>query len=108
MTREEARQVIAKILSGEVAIFPTEDFYRDLERQRYGMPDVRAILRAHTLEHAPEFSVEHRNFKVYLRGKCVTFGRPTCLILGLREDGPNSYVTIFRIAEPRKEIPRRP
>ncbi|MBI5836137.1 MAG: hypothetical protein HZB25_02720 [Candidatus Eisenbacteria bacterium] len=108
MTRDGAREIIRKILAGTVPCSQSLHFLQELEAHGYSMYDVRSIMQSCRFEHPPYWSGKHANFKAYLRGKCLAFGRPTCVLLGLLPDGPNVYATVFPIADPTREVPRRP
>lgn len=55
----------------------------------------------------PRWDEEHENFVVELHGKCVTAGRDTVVVLGLRLDGICTYITIMPELEFMKERARR-
>lgn len=98
MTRKDADQIIARIRADEIALHQTEHARRMVITRGFSPHDVRAILQSHEMETAPEWSEEHQNFKVCLIGKCLE-GRPTRLVLGLREDGPCVQVTIMVVRD---------
>jgi hypothetical protein len=94
MTHADADRIIGRIRADEIQLHQTDHFRRTLGARRFSPHDVRAILRAHEMESAPEWDEQHRDYTVCLIGKCLE-GRRTRLVLGLREDGPCVAVTIM-------------
>jgi hypothetical protein len=98
MTRAEAAVTIERIRVGEIALsWPIHALDR-FDGRSYTKHDVQAILKCHVMETAPLWNEEHLEFRVALVGKCLQ-GRPTRIILGLRQDGPCAFVTIMTITK---------
>ena|SRR6266545_2914590 len=101
MTRADAARIIERIRADEIRLHLSPHARQRLRTRHYSPHDVRTILKRHEIETAPAWSEQHQNFKVLLLGKCLE-GRPTRLVLGLRENGPCVLVTIM-IA---RDVPR--
>src|SRR6266545_6301592 len=100
MTRREADRIIARIRTDGIQLRQSEHARQQLGARRYSPHDVRAILQFHEMETAPEWNEDHQNFEVRLVGKSLE-GRPTRLVLGLRESGPSVLVTIMLVRDKR-------
>jgi hypothetical protein len=98
MTRTDAERIIARIRADEIQLHQSEHARRQFSVRNYSPHDLRAILACHEMETAPEWSEERQDYKVCLLGKCLE-GRPTRVILGLRQDGPCVLVTIMIVRD---------
>jgi hypothetical protein len=96
VTRERAGQLLARLKRDDLPFYRADHFWQEMKEEGYFIDDVWAILRTHVLEADPEWNELHQNFKVTLRGTCLE-GRPTRLLLGLREDGSCSLITIMGV-----------
>jgi uncharacterized protein DUF4258 len=101
MTRTDADRIIARIKADEIQLHQSDHARRQLRSRLFSPHDVRAVLQCHEMEAAPEWSEDHQNHKVCLAGKCLE-GRPTRLVLGLREEGPCVLVTIMEVRDKPK------
>lgn len=107
MTRKDAEQILARIRADEVSPYHTKHVRERLVSRDYSPHDLRAIVRSHNHMSTPQWDDEHKNYTVELHGNCVTEGRPTVVVLGLRIDGPCSYITIMPEHEFMKQRARR-
>jgi hypothetical protein len=94
MTREEAREIIERILAKKAVILRTRYFNAKLEERGYRIFDAKKILAERNVEADPEYDAEFSNFKVRLRG-CARDGRETRLVVGLRFYGENVYINMI-------------
>jgi hypothetical protein len=101
MTRNEAEDFIKKILRQEAQLARSVHFWEQAGLRRYTMQDVRRILRSHKMEGRPVNDEVHGNYVVRLRGTSVD-GRPTRLILGIREVGPSNLISIIDLTRTRR------
>lgn len=98
MTRKDADRIIERIRADEIQLHQSQHARRQLGARTFSPHDVRAVIRRHEMESAPEWSETHQNFKVRLVGKCLE-ARPTRVVLGLREDGPCVLTTIMIVRD---------
>jgi len=102
MTRREAAEIIARIVADEIQLDYSDHARERFSSREYSPHDLRAILRCHEMEAAPKWSDTHQNDEVSLLGKCLE-GRPTRVMLGLRQGGPCVLITIMIV----RDLPRR-
>ena len=93
VTRAEALRIVDDIRAGRARIVHTEHFTKRLLSRGYDIQDVQMILGQRRIERTPCYDEKRNNYKVTLRGRSDD-GRDTRLVLGLRLNGPNTYVTI--------------
>lgn len=84
MTSEEAARIIKAILAGDKLLVRSEHFWERSTPRLFNVQDVNRILRRHVLDGAPRWDEMHGNWEVRLDGTTLD-GRPTRVVLGLRE-----------------------
>lgn len=103
MTREDAERVLRLILNGEKALERSIHIWQQVESRSYTIQDAYHILRHHKqITDEPEFNARYGTHAVRLEGVTLS-GVPTRVVLGLREVGPCSLVTICRIPRRKKK-----
>lgn len=94
MTGDEAAAIIARIASLELTLSWTTHARERAVARGFTNDDVMAILRSHVTEHAPRWNEKHSSYRISLRGSSLE-GRPTRVILDLRQGGHHKLVTIM-------------
>lgn len=102
MTKADAERILALILNGDKHLERSQHIWQRVESRGYTIQDAYSILRHHEkIAGEPEWNPDLRNHAVRLEG--VTLGGiPTRVVLGLREVGPCSLVTICRLPKRKK------
>jgi len=103
LTREDAERILRLILNGEKALERSIHIWQRAESRGYTIQDAYHILRHHRqMTDVPGFSAPHGTHAVRLEGVTLS-GVPTRVVLGLREVGPCTLVTICRIPRRKKK-----
>src|SRR5436309_4187610 len=101
MDRNKARAIISRIGSGERPLWRSLHFTKRLKERKYKMPDVYHLIRRGTMQGDPEQDKNRSNYKVQLVGASPD-GRRTRLVVGLREKGMCSLITIIDLTPKKK------
>ena len=96
MTGGEADAILGRIARGEMELERTRHCTEELVGHGYTLQDIRPLIRTGAREAAPEWTQEHREYRVRILGRSLD-GRPTRLVLGLRTSGPQTLVTIMPV-----------
>jgi hypothetical protein len=105
VTHEEAEDLVAQVLRDEVPLDRTVHTRERMTQRGYTMLDVRAVMHAHVMDSAPSWNEVALNHEVSLLGACLE-GRPTRVVLGLRQEGPCVLVTVMQV-RPAGKVARR-
>src|SRR5437867_12135680 len=107
MDRDHASRIIKAILRGERLLERSAHFWEQADVRGYDWLDAQWILRRHDRPVSdPEWDERCGYFKTILEGTILA-GRPTRVVLGLREVGACSLITIFALPTRRRPRKRR-
>jgi len=99
MTEREAKEIIAKVASGEILLsFEKDHFKERLQQRSYSQLDVLHLLKNHSLEAGPEYQEEFGMHRVTLRGRTLD-GRDTRLVLDIHVLDDAVCVSIMTIGQ---------
>jgi len=101
MTKDDAERIIKAILKGEKLLERRAHFWARTEHRPFTVQDVDRILRRHVLADEPRRDETHGNHEVRLDGRTLD-GAQVRIVLGLREVGPCSLITIFDRKPPKR------
>lgn len=101
MTRDDAERIINAILKGEKLLERRDHFWVRTKHRSFTIQDVERVLRRHVLANEPRWDEAHGNHEVRLDGRTLD-GVHVRVVLGLREVGPCSLITIFDRKPPKR------